>query len=320
MTRNALNLACEFYSNPKLRVSDIRPTKLIDFSSITSRFQVNIRLYEPVNQLAWRLVFWEAPDTSIASSIANNIDIGLYEGHCFYIKELNILTNHWESVECQQRFTHHDSCGRQVAKNRCTAGQPKLVCPGKRLKHIMNASEKVFYGGNTQLSWKACRWIECQSELIGQHIHHALCGHEGERCIIINKQEILVDRFDSKSPSVNQFYGGKWHGCPCTTTNDRVEHRNHQTMDVDNQVRDLGYNVVSVWESSFPELSTHQLNQGFNAYLHCIVYDFEAVLVKKDLIVISNLTTNSSHIPISVAINDKKANFLAQLRPRTARL
>ena len=57
-------------------------TKLIDFENIASRCLVNIGLYEPVNESAWRLALGEAPD----SSIAYNIDIGLYEAHCFYIK------------------------------------------------------------------------------------------------------------------------------------------------------------------------------------------------------------------------------------------
>ena len=74
MTRDTLKIAHEFYSNPKLQVSDVRPTKLIDFKNITLRFQVNISLYESVNQSAWRLVSGEVPDTSIASSIANNVD------------------------------------------------------------------------------------------------------------------------------------------------------------------------------------------------------------------------------------------------------
>ena len=89
-TKDSLNLAHEFYSNPKLRVTEVKPTELVDFENIASRFQVNIKLYEPVHQSAWRLVFREAPD----SSIANNVDIGLYEGHCFYIKDLNIPASH----------------------------------------------------------------------------------------------------------------------------------------------------------------------------------------------------------------------------------
>ena len=83
-TRDALKLTHEFYSNPKL-FSDVRSTKLIDFSSITSRIQVNIMLYESMNQSAWRRVFGEVLDSSVASSVVNNVDIGLYEGHCFYI-------------------------------------------------------------------------------------------------------------------------------------------------------------------------------------------------------------------------------------------
>ena len=49
--RDTLYLAREFYEQPNLRVSDFRLTKLIDFEHITLRFQVNIRLYESVNNL-----------------------------------------------------------------------------------------------------------------------------------------------------------------------------------------------------------------------------------------------------------------------------
>ena len=52
----------------------------------------------------------------------------------------------------------------------------------------MSSSEKVFYGGNTQFSYAACKWIERQAELLGKHIHHALCGHGGEYCVTIHTQ------------------------------------------------------------------------------------------------------------------------------------
>ena len=136
-------MAHEFCSNPELPVTEVERTKLVDFENIALRFQVNIRLYEPVNQSAWRLVFGEAPDSSISSSISSsmanlpNVDIGLYEWHCFYIKDLDVLANHWE---CQQRFTHHDNYDRHIAKNRCMGSQPKLFCLGEKFKKIMNAS------------------------------------------------------------------------------------------------------------------------------------------------------------------------------------
>ena len=117
----------------------------------------------------------------------------------------------------------------------------------------MNNSEKVFYGGNTQFSWKGCKWIEKQSELIGRHIHHALCGHGGERCVIIDKKEILVDGYDPETSTIYQFYGCKWHGCPCLGSGSSSKYNN--TLRIENQIKSQGYNVVSVWECRTPELS-----------------------------------------------------------------
>ena len=78
-TRKALNFARTFYNQPKLRVRDVRATKLVDFENIALKFKVNIRLYEPKNQLTWKLVFGQ---NQFKSSLPN-VDIGLYEGHCF---------------------------------------------------------------------------------------------------------------------------------------------------------------------------------------------------------------------------------------------
>ena len=86
--RDALKLACEFYEQPNLRVSDVRPTKLNDFENISSRFQVNIRLYESLKNSGWKLVFGQHRRS------LPNVDISLYEGHCFYIKDLNVLVNY----------------------------------------------------------------------------------------------------------------------------------------------------------------------------------------------------------------------------------
>ena len=194
-----------------MRVCDVRLTKLIDFENIASRFQVNIRLYESINQLVWRLVFGQAHHRRYLM----NADIGLYQGHCFYIKNLNGLANHWKCPGCQQRFTCHDNYNRHVTEKWCTGGQPKLVCDGGKFRQIMNNLEKVFYVGNTQFSWKACKWIERQSELCGRYIHHAFCGHGGKRCVVIDKKEILVNGYDPETSTVYKFYGCKWHGCPC---------------------------------------------------------------------------------------------------------
>ena len=139
----------------------------------------------------WRLVYGK---NQFKQSLPN-IDIGLYEGHCFYIKDIESLTKHWECLGCNQRFTTHSNYNRHVTENLCTGGQTKIICDGKKVKLIMNSSDKVFYGGNTQFSYSGCKWIEKQMEITGKHIHHALCGHGGERFVKVGKKEILVDGF-----------------------------------------------------------------------------------------------------------------------------
>ena len=306
-TKDALQLAREFYDKPTLAIKCVRPTKLIDFERIAAKFQVNIRLYEPMDQSTWKLVFGQNQFRESRS----NLDIGLCEGHCFFIKNINLLANHWECAGCHQRFTRHDSYNRHATEELCTGGQPKLLCPGEKFKRIMNSSEKVFYGGNTQFSFKGCKWIEKQSENIGKHIHHALCGHGGERCVTYTNSEgkeveIMVDGFDPESSTVYQFHGCKWNGCPCQGTPNHPKYQ--RTIERDNFIRSLGHNVISVWECENPKLSRRFLKREFIPYPNFIVFDFEAILNKLDLLQTSDLTINSQHIPVSVAINDNLTN------------
>ena len=91
--RDALSLAHQCYGDLNLSIHDVRLTRLIDYEAITLRFQVNIRVYEP----AWKLVFaW--------SSALPAMNISLYEGHCFLIKDLDVLIDYWECAGCQQRL------------------------------------------------------------------------------------------------------------------------------------------------------------------------------------------------------------------------
>ena len=154
-----------------------------------------------------------------------NTDIGLYEGHCFYIKNLDVLANHWECAECQQRFTSHNNYERHVTEKRCTGGQPKLVCDDGKFKHIMNSSEKVFCGGTYSFCGKVADGFG--DSLSGSVLTFimSLCGHGGERAIKMNKKEMLVDGYDPETSTVYRFYGCKWHGSPClgATNNETVQ-------------------------------------------------------------------------------------------------
>ena len=333
--RDALNLAKDFYKNPNLKREDVEPTRLVDFENIAKRFKVNIRLFEPgenKEKTAWKLVFGK-------NQFRKNlpcVDIGLFvyedhdrkqsdsgpganqfdkrdsrQGHCFFIKDIELLTKTWECGGCRQRFNRHDNYNRHITSGTCDGGKTKLICPGEKFERIMNSSEKVFYGGNTNFSYAACQWIEKQSELTGKHIHHALCGHGGEFYAEVGNaeeacgKEIPVDGYEPESKIIFQYHGCKWHGCPCQKERNSLDaERYAKTIDMEKRMEEQGFKIVSVWECEKPELKKMRFKKEFRPYPFFIVFDFEAILEKRKEAQTEELTITSRHVPVSVAIND----------------
>ena len=355
--RDALKLARDFYKRPNLKRGDVKPTRLVDFENIAKQFKVNIRLFEPKrneDKTEWRLVFGK-------NQFKKNlpcVDIGLFvyedhdekqaekdnrysrQGHCFFIKDIELLTKTWECVGCRQRFNRHDNYNRHVTGGTCGGGKTKLICPGEKFERIMNSTEKVFYGGNKKFSYAACQWIEKQSELIGRHIHHALCGHGGEYYVHLyagkeknsHAREIPVDGYEPKSNTIFQYHGCKWHGCPCQKRKERnsleealiaeerfAEQRYAKTIELEKKMKEQGFKIVSVWECEKPELKKKRFCKKFRPYPYFIVYDFEAICQKINEKQTDELEITAKHIPVSVAINDnltKKPSFIVEEDPK----
>ena len=355
--RDALKLARDFYKRPNLKRGDVKPTRLVDFENIAKQFKVNIRLFEPrenEDKTAWRLVFGK-------NQFKKNlpcVDIGLFvyedhdekqaekdnrylrQGHCFFIKDIELLTKTWECVGCRQRFNRHDNYNRHVTGGTCGGGKTKLICPGEKFERIMNSTEKVFYGGNTKFSYAACQWIEKQSELTGRHIHHALCGHGGEYYVHLyagkekdsHAREIPVDGYEPESNTIFQYHGCKWHGCPCQKRKERnsleeeliaeersADQRYAKTIELEKKMKEQGFKIVSVWECEKPELKKKRFCKKFRPYPYFIVYDFEAICQKINEKQTDELTITAKHIPVSVAINDnltKKPSFIVEEDPK----
>ena len=350
--RDALKLARDFYKRPNLKRGDVKPTRLVDFENIAKQFKVNIRLFEPKrneDKTEWRLVFGK-------NQFKKNlpcVDIGLFvyedhdekqaekdnrysrQGHCFFIKDIELLTKTWECVGCRQRFNRHDNYNRHVTGGTCGGGKTKLICPGEKFERIMNSTEKVFYGGNKKFSYAACQWIEKQSELIGRHIHHALCGHGGEYYVRLyagkeknsHAREIPVDGYEPKSNTIFQYHGCKWHGCPCQKRKERnsleeeisADQRYAKTIELEKKMKEQGFKIVSVWECEKPELKKKRFCKKFRPYPYFIVYDFEAICQKINEKQTDELEITAKHIPVSVAINDnltKKPSFIVEEDPK----
>ena len=335
--RDALKLARDFYKRPNLKRENVWPTSLVDFENIAKQFKVNIRLFEPrenKDKTAWRLVFGK-------NQFKKNlpcVDIGLFvyedhdekqaeednrysrQGHCFFIKDIELLTKTWECGGCGQRFNRHDNYNRHVTGGTCGGGKTKLICPGEKFEQIMNSIEKVFYGGVKNFNYDACRWIEKQSELTGRHIHHALCGHGGEFYVSVfvgDKKDsraidIQVDGYDDRTKTIFKYYRCKWHGCPCQKRKERnsfQEDRNAdkkyaKTIELEKKMKEQRLKIVSVWECEKPELKKKRFCKKFKPYPYFIVYDFEAICKKIHEPQTDELTITAKHIPVSVAIND----------------
>ena len=323
--REALKLARDFYKNQNLKREDVKPTRLVDFENIAKQFKVNIRLFELAKEskTVWKLVFGK-------NQFKKNlpcVDIGLFvygdydededeedkrdsrQGHCFFIKDIELLTKLWECGGCGQRFNDHRNYNRHVTGGTCGGGKTKLICPGTKFRRIMNSSEKVFYGENTNFSYAACQWIEKQSELIGKHIHHALCGHGGEFSVKIGGKKIFVDGYEPKTRTIFQYHGCKWHGCPCQKERNSLDEKKYsKTIELQEKMKEQGFKLFSVWECEKPELKKMELEKEFRPYPYFIVYDFEALHKKMDESQTEELVITSRHVPVSVAINDNLTN------------
>ena len=171
--KRVLNSAREYYGNNNLKRKNVRPTKLIGFEGIAKHHYASSMLYEPKKDSGmdpgsiWRLVYGKIQYKSGLPMV----NIGLLGGHCFYIKNMDVLCNRWECKGCKQIFTH-DKNERHLKEGTCTGGKTKMICSGGKFRHILNSSE-VFYGGDTKFSYTACQKFEAE---IGGHVEKISIG------------------------------------------------------------------------------------------------------------------------------------------------
>ena len=86
------------------------------------------------------------------------MNIGIVEGHCHLIKDLEGLCKIWRCTKCGVAFNRASSLKRHKAEVDCSP-EPKVICEGKRVEGILSASDKVSYGTRSGISLKASQWI-----------------------------------------------------------------------------------------------------------------------------------------------------------------
>ena len=254
------------------------------------------------------------------------LNMGLYDGHAFLITDLKQVAGTYTCGECQARFTRADNLARHAANN-CSRGQTKINCPNNQIKSPASTYERAFYPEQT-CRFVAIKWLEWEAKKRGIHIHHARCGHGGEREIL----GVRVDGYHPKSKTVFQFHGCLWHGCEKCYPEDRqglVLQKTRQgkvipRLDTQKQpmsrknayeltllrtqfLRKEGYRVVEKWEHEKPTpwANTSCPKVETKTYPHAIVYDFEAYQdTSKAVRPTSDLFYESEHVPISVSLAD----------------
>ena len=171
----------------------------------------------------------------------------------------------------------------------CNGGQTKINCPNTRVRVPASAYERAFYP-NDRCSFMSIKWLEWEAKQRGIHIHHARCGHGGERYIF----NVPVDGYHPETHTVFQYHGCHWHGCeqcyPAPAEREVVVWQDKQgrlikrkdayslTLQRTQHLRDSGYAVVEKWEHEEPTpwAATRSLEKQTETYLHAIVYDFES--------------------------------------------
>ena len=246
-----------------------------------------------------------------------NYEKVVYESHAFLIRDIKQVTRNYTCGDCQARFTQ--ACDLTRHATSCSKGQTKSICPNKRIHAPLSTYEKAFYPPG-RCSFTATKWLEWESKQRGIHIHHALCGHGGERQIL----GASVDGYHPESKTVFQFHGCFWHGCTrCYPTERtafvRQTKQGKVTTRLDSQGKPMrrkdaygltlqrtkfleaaGYTVVEKWEHETPTpwTTTRCPERQTETYPHAIVYDFESYQdTSKASCPTRDLSFESEHVP-----------------------
>ena len=185
-----------------------------------------------------------------STKLSNILTIGICEGHAFVIKDIARLAKNYSCTHCRGRFTQVNNL--KLHFQTCSQGKTVIDCPGERVESSQTAFEKAFYPKHSA-SQESLRWLELEAKRRKIHIHHAMCGHGGERWV----ERAPVDGYNHATKTVFQYHGCHWHGCRKCFPHDRnkIIDRNNQTredryeatMKRTQFLKKAGYQVIEAW-------------------------------------------------------------------------
>ena len=215
-------------------------------------------------------------------------------------------------VHCRARFTQ--ACNLQRHTQTRAQGKTVIEYQAERVEAPQTAFEKAFYPKHTA-SPESLRWLEQEAARRTIHIHHAACGHGGERWV----ERAPVDGYNHETRTVFQYHGCHWHGCRKCYPYDRnkIITRNNQTREDrynrwykatvkrTEALQAAGYHVIEAWACEVGEIDVELPRTQMRSYPHAILYEFEAYGDKNQRKEPTGmLTIENTHVPISVSVGD----------------
>ena len=311
-TTAARELAKGFF-NLKAAPQDCRKTSLNELDEVEKHLNekqifkdwLGIRVYEP-ERLKNCEVVWHLSRT-LPAKLTNILTIGIYEGHAFLIKDITKIAKAYECVHCHSRSTK--ACHLQRHIKKCPEGKTVIVCPAKKGELPQTVFEQTFYPKNSSFP-ESLRWLEKEAALRKIHIHHAACGHGGERWV----ESAPVDGYNHETKTVFQYHGCYWHGCRKCFPYDRnrlinknqtLEDRFKATVQRTQKLLAAGYRVIEAWSCEVGKININLPKPQTQSYPHAIIYDFEAYGDKNQRKEpTKTLIIENEHVPASVSLVD----------------
>ena len=260
---------------------------------------IGIRVYDPEQQENGEICWYLRKNPS--DKLKNIMTMGIYED-----QDITKLAKTYVCNNCETRLRKASHLQRHIKT--CTQGRTIIACPNEKVKAPLTVYERKFYN-ESQASQLAIVWLEKTGKQLGIHIHHAMCGHGGERWIL----GAPVDGYSSKSETIFQYHGCWWHGCRrCfADRNKKIAHGKTReelytaTEARTKALRKAGYRVIEKWECDDIKTNERNPQKHTKTYPHVIFYDFESYHDKtKRNEDTDSLTYENAQVPISVSIDD----------------
>ncbi len=104
-------------------------------------------------------------------------------------------------------------------------------------------------------SYKAIQWLDSIMKSENIHIQHSLNGGEYQ----IPNTKYKADGYCKETNTVYEFYGDYWHGNPEVydselmneSTNCTMNELYQKTIEREQKIRELGYELISIWEHKY---------------------------------------------------------------------